>query len=58
MKFIIVIIPRYDFYTILFEDDFISNNEFRTQNQIIEVLKILGFERDEFICDLCYKSRH
>lgn len=56
MKFIIVIIPKFDYYTILFENDFIDNNEFRTQNQIIELLKILGFEREEFICDLCYRS--
>ena len=57
MKFIIVIIPRYDFYNILFENDFIDSNEFKTQNQIIEVLEILGFKREEFICDLCYRSK-
>lgn len=57
MKFIVVIIPKFNYYNIIFEDDFINHNEFRTQNLIIEVLKLLGFNDKDYICDLCYKTK-
>ena len=53
MKFIVIIIPKFNFYKIIFEEDFIDNNEFTTQNTIIEILKLLGIEN--YTCDLCYK---
>lgn len=56
MKYIVVIIPKYDFYKIIFEDEFIDGNEFRTQNLIIEVLQVLGLDRKEFTCDLWTKK--
>ena len=55
MKFIVLVIPKFNFYNILFEDEFLDHNEFRTQNQIIEILKLIGLNREEFTCDICYK---
>lgn len=52
MKYIVVIIPELKFYKVIFEKDFINGNEFRTQNEIIDVLKTLGLKREEFVCDL------
>lgn len=54
-KYIVVIIPKFNFYQILFEEDFLDGNEFRTQNTIIEVLDLMGIPRDSYTCDLCYK---
>lgn len=56
MKFIVVIIHKINYYSIIWEDSFINGNEFRTQNNIIETLNLLGLEQDkDYICDLCYK---
>lgn len=57
IHFIVVIIPKWNFYTVIFEDEFIQKNACRTQNEIIEVLKTLGlkYEKD-FTCDLCTKD--
>ena len=55
MKLIVVIIHKTNYYTIISEDDFIDGNEFKTQNQIVEVLQLLGFTRDDFTCDLIFK---
>ena len=52
MKIIVVVIPKINYYHIITEKEFI-NNEFRTQNLIIEVLELF-LERKEFICDLIY----
>ena len=56
LKYIVVIIPEFKFYNIIFESEFIDHNEFRTQNLIIKSLKLLGLKNDKFVCDLCYKS--
>ena len=56
MEFIVLIIPKYNFYKIIFEDEFLDHNEFKTQNQIIETLKLIGLPRDSFTCDLCIKD--
>lgn len=56
MKYIVVIIPKFKFYKIIFEDEFTDGNEFRTQNIIIETLELLGLKREEFTCDLYHKS--
>lgn len=61
MNYIVVIIPKFNFYKILFEEDFMKSDgkphEFRTQNLIIETLVTLGLKREEFTCDLCsYRS--
>ena len=53
MKIIVVVIPKINYYHIITEEEFFDNNEFRTQNFIIEVLKLF-LEREEFICDLIY----
>ena len=53
MKYIIV--RLFDNVKVLFEEDFINNNEFRTQNEIIEVLSKL-FDRKDFSVDLCFKE--
>ena len=55
-KFIVVIIPCFKFYKIIFEDEFIDNNEFKTQNAIIEILKLLGLDNNQYTCDLCFKE--
>lgn len=39
---------------VLFEDDFIDHNEFRTQNLIIEVLSKL-YDKKDFAVELFYK---
>ena len=54
VKYVVVIIPKFNFYQIIFEKDFIGGNEFRTQNTIIETLELLGLERKDFTCDLCF----
>ena len=54
MKYIVVIIPAFEFYKVIFEDEFVGT-EFQTQNKIIETLKLLGLKRDEFIVDLYQK---
>ena len=51
MKYIVVIIPEFEFYKVIFEDEF-EGTEFQTQNKIIETLKLLGLTRDDFIVDL------
>lgn len=56
MKYIVVIIPKFNFYKVIFEDEFIDGNEFKTQNLTIEVLKTLGLERKDFTCDLYSKQ--
>lgn len=56
MKYIVVIIPKFNFYKIIFEDEFMDNNEFKTQNIIIMTLETLGLKREEFSCDLCSKK--
>ena len=40
---------------VIFEDEFIDNNQFRTQNQIIEVLSLL-FDRKDFDVELYTKK--
>lgn len=40
---------------VIFEDEFIDNNQFRTQNQIIEVLSLL-FDRKDFDVELYTKE--
>lgn len=56
MKFIVVIIHKINYYSIIWEDNFIDDNEFKTQNNIIETLNLLGLEKDkDYICDLCFK---
>ena len=55
MKFIVVIIHKIKYYSIIWEDEFINENEFVTQNTIIKTLKLLGLEDKDFICDLCYR---
>lgn len=57
MKMIIVIIPKFNHYTILTQSYFIDGSEFKTQNEIVEVLKLIGLvnERD-FTCDIIYKN--
>ena len=57
MIYIIVIIPKYNFYKVIFEDEFIENDEYKTQNLIAEVIKLLGFNSKEYICHLCYKEK-
>lgn len=51
MKAIIVILPNKD-YTIIPESKFLQNNEFRTQNQIIEILDLLNIK--DYVCDIIY----
>lgn len=53
MKYIVVRIK--DYVRVIFEDEFIDDNEFRTQNEIIEVLKLLHNEKD-FSVDLYFKE--
>ena len=53
MKYIVVRIK--DYVRIIFKDEFIDGNEFRTQNEIIEVLKLLHNEKD-FSVELYYKE--
>ena len=56
MKYIVVIIHKVNYYNIIWEDNFINGNEFRTQNIIIETLNLLGLRQDkDYICDLCFK---
>lgn len=40
---------------VIFEDEFINNNQFQTQNQIIEVLSLL-FDRKDFDVNLYTKE--
>lgn len=57
-RYIIVILPKYKKYKIIYEKDFIHNNQYITECEIIKVLKLLGlkYEKD-FICDSCvYKG--
>ena len=57
ISFIVVIIPKWDFYTILFEDEFIQKSAVVTQNEITEVLKKLGLKYGkDFTCDWCTKD--
>ena len=53
MKYIVVRIK--DYVRVIFEDEFIDDNEFRTQNEIIDVLKLLHNEKD-FSVDLYIKE--
>lgn len=56
MKFIVVIIHKINYYNIIWEENFISDNEFLTQNTLIQTLNLLGLEQDkDYTCDLCYK---
>ena len=53
MKYIVVIIPKFKFYKVIFEKDFIDGKEYRTQNEIIQVLETLSLEYNrDFTCDL------
>lgn len=53
MKYIVVRIK--DYVRVIFKDEFIDSNEFRTQNEIIEVLKLLHNEKD-FSVELYFKE--
>ena len=56
MKTISYIVVRIkDKIRVIFEDEFIDKNEFRTQNEIIEVLKLL-YEEKDFSVDLFTKE--
>lgn len=55
-KFIVVIIPIFKFYKVIFEDEFINGNEFETQNTIIKLLKLFGLDDNQYTCDLCFKE--
>lgn len=58
VKFIVVIIHKINYYNIIWEDNFIDGNEFRTQNSIIETLNLLGLKQgQDYICDLCFKYK-
>lgn len=57
LKYIVVIISKFNFYKVIFEKDFLTSggrkNEHYTQNLIIEVLKTLGLTYNkDFTCDL------
>lgn len=52
MKYIIVRIKNE--VKVIFQDEFMDHNEFRTQNTIIEVLKLLRIE--DFNVELCFKD--
>jgi len=41
---------------VLFEEDFIDHNPYRTQNQIITVLSLLGFAKEDFDVELFHKQ--
>lgn len=49
-SYIVVTIKEIGMTRVLFEEDYIEGNQFKTQNRIISVLKILGFE--DFSVDL------
>lgn len=56
MKTITYIVVRVkDNIRVIFEDEFIDNNQFRTQNEIIEVLGLL-YNKKDFDVDLCFKQ--
>ena len=40
---------------VIFEDEFINGNEFRTQNELIECLSLL-YDRRDFEVDLYFKT--
>lgn len=50
-----VVVRIHDKIWILFEDQFIDHNMFKTQNLIIEVLSVL-YEKSEFDVNLCFKE--
>lgn len=54
IKYIVVRIK--DYVRVIFEDEFFGDNEFRTQNEIIEVLKLLYNEKD-FSVELYFKEK-
>lgn len=41
-----IVVRIKDNVRVIFKDEFIDNNQFRTQNEIIEVLKLLYNEKD------------
>ena len=43
-SYIVVTYKEIGMTRVLFEEDYIEGNQFKTQNRIISVLKILGFE--------------
>lgn len=53
MKYIVIRLKNE--VKVLFEDEFIDGNEFKTQNEIIEVFKLMFNEKD-FEVELCYHS--
>lgn len=56
MKTITFIVVRIkDNVRIIFEDEFINNNQFTTQNEIIEVLDLL-YDKKDFSVDLFTKQ--
>lgn len=63
LKYIVVIIPKFNFYKVIFEKDFFISdlgrkNEYYTQNLIIESLETLGLKLNEdFTCDLCSEKQ-
>lgn len=48
-NYILVQIKEIDYVNIIFEEDFIDGNEFKTQNMIIAVLNTLGFKEPKVI---------
>lgn len=53
MNVILLIIPQFNYRKIITKKDFLNNNQFYTQNILIETLQAMGLEyKKDFTCDL------
>lgn len=53
---IYIVVRVGDSTRVLFKEDFIHGNEFTTQNEIIEVLNLICWDKD-FSVDLCTRIK-
>lgn len=52
-KYIIVRVE--DKIRVIFKEDFIDNNEFKTQNELIECLSLI-YNKEDFEVHLCFRK--